>query len=204
MSEASQIKLVVGLGNPGKQYERTRHNVGFMVADELAKRRRAEFHRKLRFNALLAELQHSITPSLHHSILLTKPQTFMNLSGESVQRIAHWLKLTPPEVLVVVDDADLPLGTLRLRERGSSGGQKGIESIIQHLGSQDFPRLRIGIGRPAPTQAERDLVDHVLSPFEKDEAPLVKEIIAHAADAVECALQFGVTKAMNEFNKKAA
>src|SRR5437867_3894299 len=125
MSEPAAIRLVVGLGNPGKQYERTRHNVGFMVLDELAKRYRAEFHRKLRFNAHVAEIQlHSITPSLHRSaVTLAKPQTFMNLSGESVQALVHWLKLQPQEMLVVADDADLPLGTLRLRERGSSGGQ---------------------------------------------------------------------------------
>jgi len=204
MGEATPIKLVVGLGNPGKEYALTRHNIGFMALDELAKRHRAEFHRKLRFNAFISEIQYSTTPSLHYPILLAKPQTFMNNSGASVRALAAWHKLSPRELLVVVDDADLPLGTLRLRESGSSGGQKGLASVIQHLGAQDFPRLRIGIGRPAAERANQDLADHVLSTFDKSESPLVKETIARAADAIECALQFGITKAMNEFNKKAS
>jgi PTH1 family peptidyl-tRNA hydrolase len=198
------IRLVVGLGNPGKEYERTRHNIGFMALDELARRHRAEFHRKLRFNAQLAEIQHSNIPSLQHSVLLAKPQTFMNNSGTSVHALAAWHKLSPQELLVVVDDADLPLGTLRLREGGSGGGQKGLTSVIQHLGAQDFPRLRIGIGRPAADRPNQDLADHVLSTFDKSETPLVKETVTRAADAIECALQLGITKAMNEFNKKTA
>jgi PTH1 family peptidyl-tRNA hydrolase len=206
MNPRASIRLVIGLGNPGRQYERTRHNVGFMVLDELAKRHRAEFHRKLRFNAQVAELKLSPIPPISHSsipsVLLAKPQTFMNNSGASVRALAAWHKLSPPELLVVVDDADLPLGALRLRESGRSGGQKGLASIIQHLGAQNFPRLRIGIGRPAAERPNQDLADHVLSVFDKSETPLVKETISRAADAVECVLQFGITKAMNEFNRK--
>lgn len=203
MSHATPIKLIVGLGNPGKEYERTRHNTGFMVLDELARRHRAEFHRKLRFNALTAEITLSRSNAPRSTVLLAKPQTFMNNSGASVQALAAWHKLSPQELLVVVDDADLPLGTLRLRESGSGGGQKGLVSVIQHLGAQDFPRLRIGIGRPTAESPNQDLADHVLSTFDKSETPLVKETITRAADAIECALQFGITKAMNEFNKKA-
>jgi PTH1 family peptidyl-tRNA hydrolase len=202
------IRLVVGLGNPGKEYERTRHNIGFMALDELARRHRAEFHRKLRFNALVTEIKISPIPPFPHSpiysALLAKPQTFMNNSGASVHALAAWHKLSPQELLVVVDDADLPLGTLRLREGGSGGGQKGLTSVIQHLGAQDFPRLRIGIGRPAADRPNQDLADHVLSTFDKSETPLVKETVTRAADAIECALQLGITKAMNEFNKKTA
>jgi len=171
------IKLIVGLGNPGKKYENTRHNAGWMVLDRLAVRLGISFSKE-KFKGRLAE----ISLDDGRKVFLLKPLTFMNLSGESVGEFARFYKLKPQEILVVYDDLDLPLGKLRLRLKGSSGGHRGVLSIEQHLGSREFPRLRIGIGRP-PTKEE--VVNYVLSPFGKDELPILEEALEKAVDCLE-------------------
>lgn len=182
------MKAIVGLGNPGAQYKATRHNVGFAVVDLLA--RRWNVHLKSwKSVADLAVVR-------DHDVLLVEPKTFMNASGEAVARITAFHKVEPGDLLVVVDDAQLPLGRLRLRRSGSSGGHNGLRSIIEHVGA-DFPRLRIGIGRGDPRW---DLADHVLSSFENHEREAASEAIARAADAVEVFIQEGIGPAMNRFN----
>lgn len=186
------MKLIVGLGNPGAAYAHTRHNVGFDVVDELARRMGSDFRRSWRFPVETAE------GSLgNERVLLVKSRTFMNRSGEAVGSLARKKGAKPADVIVVVDDLDLPVGRLRLRIAGSSGGHNGLKSLIEHLGSGDFPRVRIGIGHGA----QRDTVEHVLGRFAPDEQPLVKEAIARAADAVVAALENGWDRAMSEFNK---
>lgn len=185
--------LIVGLGNPGETYRDTRHNVGFMVLDELANRLRAPFREEKRWSGLLAKFDGG------H---LLKPQTFMNDSGRSVQAVGHFFKAPAVRTLVVYDDVDLPLGRLRFRGNGSAAGHNGIRSLISHLGTQDFPRLKIGIapqdGRPT---GER-MVSHVLGKFRPDEQPVLQSIIQRAADAVLIALQRGLQQAMNVFNQQ--
>ena len=183
------IRLVVGLGNPGREYEKTRHNIGFRVVDELARRWGMRFTKR-RAKALIAE------PSLpgRHPIL-AKPQTFMNLSGDAVQALRRLYALEPRQILVVYDDIDLPFGRLRLRESGSAGGHGGVRSIIDRLGTQEFPRLRVGVGRPAA-----GAVEHVLGQFTPEEEAVLPQIVARAADAVECAVAEGMDVAMNRFN----
>ncbi|MEO2068395.1 MAG: aminoacyl-tRNA hydrolase [Desulfurobacteriaceae bacterium] len=171
------IKLIVGLGNPGKKYENTRHNVGWMALDRLALRLGVSFSKE-KFKGKLSE----ISLDDGRKVFLLKPLTFMNLSGESVGELARFYKLQPQEVLVVYDDLDLPLGKLRLRLKGSSGGHKGVLSIEKHLGSREFPRLRIGIGRPL---TKEEVVDYVLSPFGKDELPILEESLERAVDCLE-------------------
>ena len=187
-------RLIVGLGNPGKDYRDTRHNAGFMVLDEVAQRMKVEFQLEKRWNSLLARFGNT---------WLLKPQTFMNDSGTAVAGVARFHKLTAAEALVVFDDVDLPLGTLRLRPSGSAGGHNGMRSIIAHLGTDAFPRLKIGI---APVQAGRPagekLVGHVLGRFREEERPAVGEMIQRAADAVMQTLQTGLDAAMNAFNRK--
>jgi PTH1 family peptidyl-tRNA hydrolase len=181
------VKLVVGLGNPGRRYQATRHNIGFAVADDLARRSGVVFeHSRARVGT---------GPS---SVLLVKPLTMMNLSGEAVAGLAHFFKIDAPDILVVADDVNLPLGRLRLRARGSAGGHNGFKSIIGMLGTEEFPRLRIGVGRGDP---RRELADHVLATFDKDEAPDVEESVARAADAVECFIAEGIEAAMNRYNR---
>ncbi len=186
------MKLVVGLGNPGRRYQATRHNIGFAVADDLARRAAVVFEHS-RANALSARV--GTGPS---SVLLVKPLTMMNLSGEAVAGLAHFFKIDAPDILVVADDVNLPLGRLRLRARGSAGGHNGFKSIIGMLGTDEFPRLRIGVGRGDP---RRELADHVLAMFDKDESPDVEESVARAADAVECFIAEGIEAAMNRFNR---
>lgn len=184
------MKMVVGLGNPGRQYVGTRHNVGFMAVDELAVRHGAPAFKE-QMGALTAKARVGDADAL-----LVKPQTFMNLSGEAVGRLWRWHKLALEDVIVVSDDMDLPFGKLRLRERGSAGGHNGLKSLFAHLQSQEVARLKIGVGRPD----ERDVIDHVLSPFmpaEREELPI---LLGHAADAVELALREGVVPAMNMIN----
>lgn len=184
------MRLIVGLGNPGPEYARTRHNVGFQVADELARRWGLDF-RKGKWKSLVA------AGSAHgESVVLLKPQTYMNDSGQSVGGAASFYKVEAADVLVVYDDIDLPLGKLRLRERGSHGGHNGVRSIIQHLKSSEFPRLKVGVGRPR----HGDAADHVLSGFRKHELPIVEEALTRAAEAVETALREGLIPAMNRFN----
>jgi PTH1 family peptidyl-tRNA hydrolase len=187
-------RLIVGLGNPGKEYRDTRHNAGFMVLDEVAQRMKVDFQLEKRWNALSARAG---------NIWLLKPQTFMNESGSAVNGLLRYHKLTAPETLVVFDDVDLPLGTLRMRPSGSAGGHNGMRSIIAHLGTDMFPRLKLGIAPgPSGRPAGEKLSSHVLGRFSEAERPALGEMIQRAADAVMQALQTGVDAAMNVFNRK--
>jgi PTH1 family peptidyl-tRNA hydrolase len=184
------MKLIVGLGNPGLKYARNRHNVGFMVLDRLARAEHRKFERQ-RFNAQLLELNLG-----GERVLLVKPQTYMNLSGSAVGKLAAFYHLARPNVMVVYDDLDLPLGKIRLRASGSSGGHHGMESVIHHLGGTDIPRLRIGIGRPDPTQD----IGHVLGNFHDDEMSVLDDVLQRAENALRVWVRDGIVKAMNEFN----
>jgi PTH1 family peptidyl-tRNA hydrolase len=183
------MKAIVGLGNPGRQYAGTRHNIGFAVVDEVARR----WGVPLRPWKAVAD----VAVVSGRGAVLVEPLTFMNLSGDAVSRIAAFHKLEPADVLVVVDEVQLPLGRLRLRRSGSAGGHNGLKSIIQHIGS-GFPRLRIGIGRGDP---KWDLADHVLSRFGQEEREAVTEAVGRAADAVELFVEQDVEAAMNRFNQ---
>lgn len=182
---------IIGLGNPGKQYERTRHNVGFMVIDELSRRS------GIRLRRSSCESLIAITEVNGVCLLLAKPLTFMNLSGRAVNQIVSKYGLSPERLLIVIDDANLPIGRLRIRLSGSHGGHKGLKSVIEALGTETVPRLRIGIGSPPP---ESDIVNFVLSPFEPQEWEIIKEAIVRAADAATaCAIE-GLERAMSKFN----
>ena len=183
--------LIVGLGNPGGQYDNTRHNAGFLVADELARRGGFAIQRA-KFKALTAAAEVG-----GQGALVMKPTTYMNLSGEAAGEAARFYKLTPDRVLVVSDDVDLPLGKLRLRVSGSAGGHNGLKSIIQHLGSDRFPRLKVGVGgKPHP---DYDLADWVLGKLTGEDKKLMDETVKRAADAIECLLRDGPQKAMNQY-----
>jgi PTH1 family peptidyl-tRNA hydrolase len=182
------LKAIVGLGNPGDEYTDTRHNVGFQVVDELARRWRA----RLKSWKSIAD----VALVKDHDVLLVKPRTFMNSSGEAVQRVAAFHKLDLQDVLIVVDEAQLPLGRLRLRGSGSDGGHNGLKSVIQHIGA-GFPRLRMGVGRGDPRW---NLADHVLSTFDRTEREVVAQSVSRAADAVEVFVNEGLLTSMNRFN----
>jgi peptidyl-tRNA hydrolase, PTH1 family len=183
--------LIVGLGNPGREYRETRHNVGFMLLDRLAIKLDARFTR-LQSRALVA------TARLGDAkVILAKPQTFMNLSGQSVQGLMHFYKLPISNLLIAHDDLDLPLGTIRIRPDGGSAGQKGMESIIQRLATDDFARVRLGIGRP-PGQMRAPAF--VLQQFSDPDMVIVSEMITRAVDAVSEFIQAGLDRAMNNFN----
>ena len=186
----SEPWLIAGLGNPGDEYARTRHNVGFRVADELARRHGMGF-RRTRYRAQESSGQVARVP-----VRLLKPQTYMNESGFAVNRAASFHKIPLERILVVHDDIDLPLARLRFREGGSSGGNNGVKSVIASMRGDAFWRLKIGVGRPRPEEA----IDHVLAPFRKEEAPLIEEAIGRAADAVEVLLAEGPVAAMNRYN----
>jgi peptidyl-tRNA hydrolase, PTH1 family len=184
------VKLIVGLGNPGSQYKGTRHNIGFAVIDEIARRAAVGFE-SAPAEAVIAKWRRP-----DGGALLAKPLTFMNLSGQAVGEIARYFKVDVPDVLIVVDEVQLPLGRLRARARGSAGGHNGLKSVIAHLGD-DFSRLRIGVGRG---EQQRDLADHVLSRFEKEEAAEVERMTTRAADAAEMFITSGIEAVMNAFN----
>ena len=184
--------LVVGLGNPGDQYENTRHNAGFRVVDELADR--GDFPvQRLKFHALT-----NTAVIGGQGVLVMKPVTYMNLSGEAVGEAARFYKLPPDHVLVISDDVDLPLGKLRLRKGGSAGGHNGLKSIIQHLGTDQFPLLKVGVGgKPHP---DYDMADWVLGKLQGEDKKAMDEAARRAAQAVECLLSQGMDKAMNQYN----
>jgi PTH1 family peptidyl-tRNA hydrolase len=182
------LHLIVGLGNPGAEYKKTRHNAGFWLVERLAARWQAEWKNERRFHARLARAEHQ-----DHPVLLCQPQTFMNASGETVGALVKFYRLPRTRILVAVDDADLPLGGIRLRPGGSSGGHHGLESIEQHLGSREFARLRLGIGRQ---DGLREITDYVLSRFDRGEAALMEKVLDRAADQAECWLAEGVQRAM--------
>jgi PTH1 family peptidyl-tRNA hydrolase len=186
------MKLVVGLGNPGSEYRDTRHNVGFLVADELARRWRVPDAWREKFEAL-----HIKTMVGDDAVVVAKPLTFMNLSGQAVAGLAAFYKIDPADVLVVTDDVALPLGRLRARPEGGAGGHNGLKSIIQHLGTQAFPRVRVGVGRG---DDRRDLSDHVLGRFEAGEREVVSAAVQRAADATERFLSDGIERVMSAFN----
>lgn len=187
------MRWIVGLGNPGAEYEATRHNAGFFVIDELARRWNAgSFQNKCK--ALVAEARVQ-----GEKVALVKPMTYMNLSGESVRAFMEYFKVKLEDAIVVYDDLDTEVGRIRLRYQGSAGGHNGIKSIIQHTGTQTFNRIRMGISRPRPGQA---VVDYVLSHFAKAEAPYVRKMVEEAADAVEFSLAEPFDKAMAKFNAR--
>jgi len=182
-------KLIAGLGNPGRKYENTRHNIGFMLLDRLAAGEGCPFEAAARWQSELAKLT--------DGTWLIKPQTFMNLSGRALQQVMTFFKIEPAELLVVYDDASLPLGTLRFREKGSAGGHNGIRSIISHLGTEEFPRLKLGIGG----SGERDMSGHVLGNFSSEEATIVENTLARGREAVQLARSQGISAAANQYHR---
>ena len=184
--------LLVCLGNPGDKYENTRHNVGYMVADEVAERQNKPVQR-LKFKALTNTLTIS-----GEKVLVMKPITYMNLSGEAVRQAADFYKIPPERVLVVSDDTALPVGKLRIRVKGSAGGHNGLKNIIQHLGTDQFPRLRVGVGeKPHP---DYDLAELVLGKFAGEDKKAIDAAVKRAADAIECILAQGIDRGMGKFN----
>ena len=187
------MKLVVGLGNPGPRYEGTRHNVGFAALDLLAQRHGVPWETAPRGAPGLIGRWRSA------NVVLAKPLTFMNLSGDAIVPLMHFYKIEVPDLLVVVDEVQLETGRIRVRPDGSAGGHNGLKSIVASLGTLQFPRMRIGVGRG---DGRRDLADHVLARFEPDERAVIDEAVARAADAAETFVAEGVVAAMNRFNRK--
>lgn len=187
----TDMYLIVGLGNPGARYENTRHNVGWLAIDRLARRH----------GLTLSKVEHKAQTGsgliVGRKAILAKPMTYMNLSGDSITPLAGFYKIPPERIIVLHDDLDIPFGTLRLRKSGSSGGQKGLKHIIERTGTQDIPRIRMGIGRPP---GRMNPADYVLLPFKGDDAILAVEMVDRAADAVETWLRDGMDTAMNRFN----
>ena len=184
------MHLIVGLGNPGADYAKTRHNAGFLLVEKLAGKWKASWTKERKFQARVAR-------AAHGKVLLVEAQTFMNLSGESVGALVKFYQLPLTQILVVVDDADLPLGEIRLRPGGGSGGHHGLESVAQHLGSKTYARLRIGIGRK---NEARQITGHVLGKFSAAENALLEKVLERAAGQLECWLSAGLQKAMCQFN----
>ena len=185
------VKLIIGLGNPGKPYEHTRHNIGFDVIDELANRWNAPLN-QAKFNGMYASVHRP-----EGKVILLKPLTYMNLSGESVRPLMDYFDIDVEDIIVIYDDLDLETGKLRLRGKGSAGGHNGIKSLIQHLGTQEFNRIRVGVNRPP---VGMKVADYVLSKFSKDDQIIVKEAIEKSCDAVETALAKPFLEVMNQFN----
>jgi PTH1 family peptidyl-tRNA hydrolase len=183
---APDLRLLVGLGNPGREYRETRHNVGFMILDRLAARERSAFRVEKSWKAEVTRAG---------DLLLCKPLTYMNLSGQSVRPLCQFYRVEPAQMLVVLDDMALPLGKLRIRPDGSAGGHNGLKSIIEHFGTPAIPRLRVGIG-----SAERDAVDHVLGRFTLEEQAPLEQSLARALEAIDCVRKQGLATAMNIYN----
>jgi PTH1 family peptidyl-tRNA hydrolase len=188
------VKLIVGLGNPGAEYRDTRHNVGFKVVDALAERWRVSDQWREKFDALHVK---TLVAGGDEQVIVMKPLTFMNLSGQAVSSVSGFYKIEPADILIVTDDVALPLGRLRARREGGAGGHNGLKSIIQSLATQAFPRMRVGVGRG---DDRRDLADHVLGRFEADERDTVSAAVLRAADASEVFLSEGIERVMNVFN----
>ena len=184
--------LVAGLGNPGKQYEMTRHNIGFHTIDYIADKLKVKV-KKLKFKALYGECEIA-----GEKVLLVKPQTFMNLSGESIGEFAQFYKLSPQNIIIINDDISLDTGRIRVRPKGSAGGHNCLKSIIYHLRSDEFPRVKMGVG--APKHEGYDLADFVIGRFTKDEIPIMEDAIIKAALAVEEIIKNGTSSAMNKYN----
>lgn len=181
--------LIVGLGNPGREYERTRHNAGFMLVDLLALEAGIKLDKKGKGFWGKGRIA-------GEDVVLLKPQTFMNLSGEAVSEVRAFYKIQAGAMIVAYDDCDLPIGKLRIRKDGGSGGHRGVNSIIATLGSKDFPRIRLGVGRPP----HGDTANYVLSPFTKDEQPALEEMLCRGKESVEVLITGGIDQAMNMFN----
>src|SRR6476660_1745157 len=187
-TDPSKIRLVAGLGNPGPEYAGTRHNIGFVVVDHLAAQFGSIWEKSTRWDALTSK---------HDDTLLAKPVSFMNRSGYPLVAIAQFYKIATPEILVVLDDLALPLGRIRIRPSGGTGGHNGLESVIMQFGTEEIPRLRIGIGEAPPAGS----VDYVLNRFFEEEKPIVRSAIDRAVEAVKCAIDNDLISAMNIFNK---
>jgi len=200
VSESEGVRLIVGLGNPGREYAHSRHNVGFWCLNRLARRHGIAFSSRGRL-AASGEGRLAGRP-----VILVKPRTFVNLSGRAVSHLLQRYHLSPQQLLVVCDDLDLPLGRVRVRASGSHGGHRGMRSIVEAIGSQDFPRIRIGIGRPQvagePTWEPEVVVGYVLSPMTAEERRILDEAAATAGEAILCLLSEGVETAMNRFNRQ--
>lgn len=185
--------VIVGLGNPGRDYRNTRHNIGFMAIDTFASSMNIKMT-MVQFKAITGSGNLATS-----KVILAKPQTYMNLSGQAVSSLLHYYKVPIDHLMVINDDLDLPLGTIRIRPGGGSAGQKGMGSIIEKLGTQDFPRLRLGIGRPP---GQMDSADYVLQPFSQSEAELLRPVLDRATDAIKTFVQEGLDASMNKFNGK--
>jgi PTH1 family peptidyl-tRNA hydrolase len=194
--------LLVGLGNPGKQYEQTRHNVGFELIQAFALRWQTALSDHRKFQGKFGEAGVPHLSKVGGKVRLLQPQTYMNRSGQSIRAVVDWFKLEPQAVLVIYDDMDLPLGRLRLRLGGSAGGHNGMKSAIAHLGTQNFPRLRIGIGIPRTGERKQETVGHVLGKFAPDELPLVRSTLMLGVEAIEYGLRHGLEKAMSLYNNR--
>lgn len=187
---------MVGLGNPGLKYEFTRHNVGFRVVNSLARDIKTEFKRVKSYYSLISRGMIN-----NHKVMLVKPQTFMNLSGRAVSKVVSYYKIPLQDLLIVYDDLNLELGQVRIRKKGSNGGHKGIESIMQYLHSEEIPRLRIGIGSPSAS-SNFDCVTYVLSNFSYDEEDKIEETIKLSTKAIKTVIEEGFEKAMRKYNRK--
>lgn len=191
-------QLIVGLGNPGAKYDQTRHNIGFAAIDKLAQTWRISLSENRKFQGQFGEGRAG-----SQKIRLLKPLTFMNLSGQSIRAVIDWYKLPPESVLVIYDEMDLPLGKIRLRLSGSAAGHNGMKSTIAHLGTQNFPRLRIGIGNPKPPDAlEKNTINHVLGRFSKAESQVLTEVLQLTVEAIDLSLRQGIAKAMSLYNNR--
>jgi len=190
------LKIVVGLGNPGLKYEFTRHNIGFRIVDSLARNIEIEFKKVKSYYSLISRGMIN-----NHKVMLVKPQTFMNLSGRAVSKVVSYYKIPLQDLLIVYDDLNLELGQVRIRKKGSAGGHKGIESIMQYLNSEEIPRLRIGIGNPS-VNFNFNCMSYVLSNYNNNEKDKIEEVIQLSTEAIKTVIEDGFEKAMRKYNRK--